>query len=304
MVMKNPNTPVSILTVPFDLGASQRGTRQGPEAILKAGLVNKLHALQMKHTLQEIHFPPFIEESNSSSPLLKHLNENILVHSKLADEVYRLSKNGAFPLILGGDHSIAIGTISGLRKHHQSLGIIWMDAHSDLNTPLTTPSGNIHGMSLAVNLGMGDPKLTSIGGNKSSINPKNVVIVGARSIDYGEREFIRREGITCYTMHDIDKLGMAYVMQEAIRISSSGTDGVHLSFDIDSMDPQIAPATGTPVPGGLSYREVHLAMEMLYESSILTSAEIVENNPLFDDHERSSELLVGLIGSLLGERIL
>lgn len=302
--MVNRKTPISILAVPFDLGASQRGTNQGPDAILKAGLVNKLHALQIEHTLQELPFPSFIKESNSSSPTLKNLHENIMVHSKLADEVYRLSTSGVFPLILGGDHSIAIGTISGLRKQHRNLGVIWMDAHSDLNTPLTSPSGNIHGMSLAVNLGMGDPKLTSIGGKKSSIHPKNVVIIGARSLDHGEKELIRKEGITCYTMHDIDKLGMARVMEEAIRISSSGTDGVHLSFDIDIIDPQIAPATGTPVPGGINYREVHLAMEMLYESGILTSAEIVENNPLFDNYGRSSELLVGLIGSLLGERIL
>lgn len=302
--MANSKSHVSILAVPFDLGASQRGTTQGPKAILNAGLENKLHSLQIKHTLQELQFPPFIEESKSESPTLKHLNENVIVHSKLAEEVYHLSKSGVFPLILGGDHSIAIGTVSGLRKHHRNLGIIWMDAHSDLNSPHTTPSGNIHGMSLAVNLGIGDPKLTSIGGMKSSLHPKNVVIVGARSLDQGERDLIRKEGITCYTMHDIDKLGMARVMDEAIRISSSGTDGVHLSFDIDSIEPQIAPATGTPVPGGLSYREAHLAMEMLHESSILTSAEIVENNPLFDDNHRSSKLLVDLIGSMLGERIL
>ncbi|WP_211748522.1 arginase [Paenibacillus sp. Marseille-Q4541] len=301
--MANSKIPVSILTVPFDLGASQRGTKQGPKAILDAGLVNKLNALHIHHTVNELQIPPSMQEK-TDFPKLKNLNENMSVHSKLADEVYHLTTNGGFPLILGGDHSIAIGTVSGLRKQHSNLGIIWMDAHSDLNTPDTTPSGNIHGMSLAVSLGMGDPRLTSIGGKKSTINPKNVVIVGARSLDQGERDLIRKEGITCYTMHDIDRLGMARVMEEAIRISSSGTDGVHLSFDIDSIEPQIAPGTGTPVPGGLSYREAHLAMEMLHESNILTSAEMVENNPLFDEDNKSSHLIVGLIGSLLGERIL
>lgn len=301
--MANSKRRVSILSVPFDLGASQQGTIQGPRAIIEAGLVGKLNELHIPHTLHELQIPPSIQE-NIDPPLLKNLTTHKMVHSILADEVYRFSADGSYPLILGGDHSIAIGTISGLRKHYRNLGIIWIDAHSDLNTPDTTPSGNIHGMSLAVNLGMGDTGLTAIGGNKSVIRPKNVVIVGARSLDPGERELIRNEGITCFTMHDIDKLGMAQVMEKAIRIASLDTDGVHLSFDIDSIDPQIAPATGTPVPGGLSYREAHLAMEMLYESNILTSTEIVENNPLFDKDHMSSQLLVGLIGSLLGERIL
>lgn len=243
-------------------------------------------------------------KDEAHNPQLKHVQEVLSINELLAARVYALAETGVFPLVLGGDHSIAIGTLAGLTRHHRNLGVIWLDAHSDLNTPDTTPSGNIHGMSLAVSLGKGDTRLTSIGGAKSPIKPENVVLIGSRSLDQGERDLIRQEGITCFTMQDIDRLGMFRVMEEAIRITSAGTDGVHLSFDIDSVDPKIAPGTGTPVQGGLSYREAHLAMEMLSESGIVTSAEFVENNPLLDRGQTTSRLLVGLIASMLGESIL
>jgi arginase len=268
-----------------------------------AGLKRKLQAMDVPFILEELHAKALWNEQTANSSL-KFIDEVADINERLAGRVYSIAKSDAFPLVLGGDHSIAIGSLAGLAKHYNKLGVIWIDAHSDLNTPDTTPSGNIHGMSLAVGLGKGDERLLAIGGEKSRIYPENVVLIGARSLDKGERELIRKEGITCFTMQDIDRMGMFRVMEEAIAIVSNGTDGVHLSFDIDSVDPQIAPGTGTPVPGGLSYREAHLALEMLYESGILTSADFVENNPLLDHGQATSRLIVELIGSMLGERIL
>jgi len=301
--MNNLPSTVSIIPVPFDRGATRRGAGQGPDAIFGAGLKRKLNALGVTYQIDD---PAALPERKDEAhhPRLKHLTEVVTMNEQLAARVSALAEAGTFPLVLGGDHSIAIGTLAGLTRHYRNLGVIWIDAHSDLNTPDTTPTGNIHGMSLAVSLGKGDRRLTSIGGVKSTIKPEHVVLIGARSLDQGERDFIRREGIACFTMKDIDRMGMFRVMEEAIRISSTGTDGVHLSFDIDSVDPKIAPGTGTPVQGGLSYREAHLAMEMLSESGILTSAEFVENNPLLDRGQKTSRLLVGLIGSMLGESIL
>lgn len=301
--MINLPSTVSIIPVPFDRGATRRGAGQGPDAIFGAGLKRKLDALGVTYQVDDLAALPE-HKDEAHHPRLNHLTEVITMNEQLAARVSALAEAGTFPLVLGGDHSIAIGTLAGLTRHYRNLGVIWIDAHSDLNTPDTTPTGNIHGMSLAVSLGKGDRRLTSIGGVKSSIKPGHVVLIGARSLDQGERDFIRREDIACFTMQDIDRMGMFRVMEEAIRISSTGTDGVHLSFDIDSVDPKIAPGTGTPVQGGLSYREAHLAMEMLSESGILTSAEFVENNPLLDRGQKTSRLLVGLIGSMLGESIL
>ncbi|MEF7437074.1 arginase [Paenibacillus lautus] len=301
--MINLPSTVSIIPVPFDRGATRRGAGQGPDAIFGAGLKRKLDALGVTYQVDDLAALPE-RKDEAHHPRLNHLTEVITMNEQLAARVSALAEAGTFPLVLGGDHSIAIGTLAGLTRHYRNLGVIWIDAHSDLNTPNTTPTGNIHGMSLAVSLGRGDRRLTSIGGVKSTIKPEHVVLIGARSLDQGERDFILREGIACFTMQDIDRMGMFRVMEEAIRISSTGTDGVHLSFDIDSVDPKIAPGTGTPVQGGLSYREAHLAMEMLSESGILTSAEFVENNPLLDRGQKTSRLLVGLIGSMLGESIL
>ncbi|WP_036716881.1 arginase [Paenibacillus sp. JCM 10914] len=301
-MIHQPST-VTIISVPFDRGATRRGASQGPQAIYGAGLKRKLEALSIRYHVEELTAVPELKD-RSYPPQLKHLTEVVAINEQLAALIYTQVSAGIFPLVLGGDHSIAIGTLAGLTRHHRQLGVIWMDAHADLNTPATTPSGNIHGMSLAVSLGRGDVRLTSIGGVKSTIRPENVVLVGARSLDQGERDFIRKEGITCFTMQDIDRMGMFRIMEEAIEIASAGTDGVHLSFDTDSIDPKVAPGTGTPVQGGLSYREAHLAMELLSESGILSSAEFVENNPLLDRGQTTSRLLVGLIGSLLGESIL
>ena len=226
------------------------------------------------------------------------------VSSQLSERVSEIVAEGAFPLVLGGDHSISIGTIAGLAEHYANLGVIWFDAHSDLNTEETSPSGNIHGMSLGISLGRGIPLLTGLRGISPKIKPEHVAIIGARSLDSGEKAYIRSLGIACYTMHDIDLIGIARVMDKVIRQFRQTTDGVHVSFDIDSLDPREAPGTGTPVRGGLSYREAHLALELLYQSDLVTSAEFVEVNPSLDKNDQTAKLAVELIGSLLGEQIL
>ena len=206
--------------------------------------------------------------------------------------------------MLGGDHSIAIGTLAGVSKHYQNLGVIWFDAHGDLNTEATSPSGNIHGMPLAVSLGIGHPDLVNILGYAPKVKPEHIVIIGARSLDEGEKALIREKGIRVYTMHEIDRLGMTKVMEECISYLQERTDGVHLSLDLDGIDPVDAPGVGTPVIGGMSYRESHLAMEMLEEAQIITSAEFVEVNPILDDRNKTAEIAVELVGSLFGDKLL
>ncbi|NQX71230.1 arginase [Paenibacillus alba] len=299
---------ISAISVPFDLGAGRRGASKGPKTILQAGLLRGLQQMGItaEHT-GEIKLP-----DDQAAPLaadvdhanLKYLAEVVQVNTRLAKEVSKVVQQGHFPLILGGDHSIAIGTIAGLSEHYDNLGVIWIDAHSDLNTAETSPSGNIHGMSLAVSLGMGHPLLTEIHNKQPKLKPENIVLIGSRSLDEGEKKLIRSLGIKCFTMYDIDRKGMAHVMQEAIDYISTKTDGVHLSYDVDSLDPLEAPGTGTTVKGGLHFREAHLAVEMLAEAGIITSAEFVEVNPLLDDNNKTSHLAVGLISSLLGKQIL
>lgn len=223
--------------------------------------------------------------------------------SRLAEKIDEVIENGSFPLVLGGDHSIAIGTLASVAKHYRNLGVIWYDAHGDLNTAETSPSGNIHGMPLAVSLGIGHPLLTEIAGYSPKIKPENVVIIGARALDEGEKLLIKERGMKVYTMHEIDRLGMATVMEETIAYLKERCDGVHLSLDLDGLDPTDAPGVGTPVIGGISYRESHLAMEMLEEAKIITSAEFVEVNPILDDKNKTATVAVGLMGSLFGEKL-
>lgn len=302
--METPGRKVSLLGVPFDKGAGSRGAAQGPQAMLHAGLLRQLQQLGIEAEDRGMLSVPESERDDAPNGRLKHLKECTEVNAALADEVADIVGSGRFPLVLGGDHSLAIGTIAGLAEHYRELGLLWIDAHSDLNTEATSPSGNIHGMSLAVSLGSGHPWLTGIKGNRPKIKPEHVVIIGARQLDPGEKELIRNRGIRCFTMHDIDRMGMPSVMEQAMKIVTQGTSGVHLSFDIDSVDPAEAPGTGTKVRGGLSYREAHLAMELLSEAGILTSAEWVEVNPSLDTGNRTARLAVELIGSMLGKTIL
>ncbi|WP_169090955.1 arginase [Paenibacillus sp. PL91] len=295
---------VAIVSVPFGKGAGTPGAELGPAHILHAaGLSRKLTELGIPYRMAgEVSVTAQLPPSQSANA--KHLSEVHETCSQLSERVAEIVAEGAFPLVLGGDHSISIGTIAGLAEHYEDLGVIWFDAHSDLNTEDTSPSGNIHGMSLGISLGRGIPLLTGLRGISPKIKPEHVAIVGARSLDSGEKAYIRSLGITCYTMHDIDRLGIARVMEKVIQQLKQTTDGVHVSFDIDSLDPLEAPGTGTPVRGGLSYREAHLALELLYQSNLVTSAEVVEVNPSLDHHDQTAKLAVELIGSLLGEQIL
>lgn len=296
---------ISIIGVPMDLGQSRRGVDMGPSAIRYAGVVERLEKLNYEiHDMGDIEIgrPSKDEEVNDGN--LKYLKAVSEASDKLALEVNRVIESKSFPLIFGGDHSIAIGTLAGISKHYKNLGVIWYDAHGDLNTSETSPSGNIHGMPLAVSLGIGHPALINIAGYSPKVRPENIVIIGARSLDEGERILIREKGIKVYTMHEIDRLGMTKVMEEAVSYLKSKTDGVHLSLDLDGLDPSDAPGVGTPVLGGISYRESHLAMEILEESNIITSAEFVEVNPILDERNKTATVAVALMGSLFGEKLL
>ncbi|WP_374723612.1 arginase [Calidifontibacillus erzurumensis] len=294
---------ISIIGVPMDLGQSRRGVDMGPSAIRYAGVIERLEKLNY---IIEDKGDIEIGRSNvdEGTTNLKHLKAVTEANTKLATVVDKVVESGSFPLVFGGDHSISIGTLAGISKHYQNLGVIWYDAHADLNTEETSPSGNIHGMPLAVSLGLGHPSLTNILGYAPKVKPENIVIIGARSIDSGEKDLIRSKGIKVYTMHEIDRLGMTKVMEETIQYLKDKTDGVHLSLDLDGLDPSDAPGVGTPVLGGISYRESNLAMEMLEESKLITSAEFVEVNPILDERNKTASVAVALMGSLFGEKLL
>lgn len=295
---------ISIVGAPMDLGQLRRGVDMGPSAIRYAGVVERLESLGYQvNDLGDIEIG---RDRLTTDPLtgLRNLEAVVQASTKIADKVDKIMKEGFFPLVLGGDHSIAIGTLAGISKYFKRLGVIWFDAHGDLNTPETSPSGNIHGMPLAVSLGLGETTLTQIGGYCPKIQPENIVIIGARSLDEGEKRLIKEKGIKVYTMHEIDRLGIPKVIEETIAYFKDRTDGVHLSLDLDGLDPLYAPGVGTPVEGGLNYRESHLAMEMFFESGMITSAEFVEVNPILDERNKTGVLAVGLMASLFGESLL
>ncbi|MBH0231735.1 arginase [Halobacillus yeomjeoni] len=298
------NNKISVIGVPMDLGQMRRGVDMGPSAIRYAGMVERL--TQLKYDIEDlgdIEIPRPAQPAGVKHDNLRNLNEIAEGTQRLANEVDQIVGKGSFPLVLGGDHSIAMGTLAGLSKHYENLGVIWYDAHGDLNTADSSPSGNIHGMPLAVSLGIGHEKLTSIHGEEPKIKPENIVIIGARSLDEGERVLIKEKGIKVYTMHEVDRMGMTQVIEESVDYLKDRTDGVHLSLDLDGLDPNEAPGVGTPVLGGLSYRESHLAMEMLHQSGMITSAEFVEVNPILDEKNKTASLAVGLMGSLFGESL-
>ncbi|MFT9820823.1 arginase [Lysinibacillus sp. NPDC056185] len=295
---------ISIIGVPTDYGQTRRGVDMGPSAIRYAGVVERLKAIgHVVHDQGDIRVSQKQEGTIVDKQLL-NLEEVIDVSTSLAKSVNEAIEQKEFPLVLGGDHSIAIGTLAGLGEHYKNLGVIWFDAHADLNTPETTPSGNIHGMPLAVSIGLGHERLVKIRNNVPKIKPENVIIIGARSVDPGERELISKQGIKVYTMHEVDRLGMTRVMEDALAyLRERNVDGLHLSLDLDGLDPLYTPGVGTPVPGGITYRESHLAMEMLQESGMLTSAEFVEVNPILDEKNRTADVAVALMGSLFGETL-
>lgn len=295
---------ISIIGVPMDLGQSRRGVDMGPSAIRYAGIIERLERLKYNvEDLDDIYIPRPSYDEKDANEKLRHIKEMVVANEILAHLADQVIKRKRFPLILGGDHSLSIGSIAGISNNYENLGVIWFDAHGDMNTVETTPSGNIHGMPLAINLGYGHEKLTTIFKDDRKIKPENVVVIGARALDPGEKDFIREHGIKVYTMHEIDRLGMTKVMDESIDYLKEKVDGVHISFDLDCVDPLDAPGVGTPVIGGMTYRESHLAMEMLAESQIVTSAEFVEVNPMLDDRGRTAQVAVALAGSLFGEKL-
>ena len=304
-----PPRRIRIIGVPLDMGASRRGVDMGPSAMRVAGLEPRLEALGHQVTDSGNIRVEIAETQTSGSESARYLNEIAETCTRTAEAVVKTLEEGMTPLLLGGDHSLAAGSVSGVaefyRRQGQKIGVLWIDAHSDINTPDTSPSGNVHGMPLAALLGLGPEPLANIFGHSPKIAAENTVLIGVRDIDTAERENIRRAGVAeVYTMRDIDERGMRTVMEEALRAAGRGTAGYHVSLDMDWIDPEDAPGVGTPVRGGATYREAHLAMEIIADHGRLLSFEIVEVNPIIDEHNRTADLAVELACSAFGKKIL
>ena len=295
---------IRVIGAPIDLGADRRGVDIGASAIRYAGLNDRLRRLG--HSVQDI--GNLIIPQPESQPVgdlkLKYLEPIVQLSEELANVITAVLEEGEFPLVLGGDHSIALGSISGVARIHKNIGVLWIDAHGDFNTDETTPSGNIHGMILAALAGIGNIHLTNVCGWTPKINKETIVIVGARELDPAEQVRMRTHSIHVFTMSDIDQLGISEVMRQAISIAGRQKDGIHLSLDMDALDPREAPGVGTPVRGGLTYREAQLAMEMIADASSLVSMDVVEVNPILDRENATALLAVELVLSALGKKIL
>lgn len=295
---------IRVIGVPMDLGADRRGVDIGASAIRYAGLNDQLRRLGYSvHDSGNIAVP-LPESQSTGNPHLKYLDPIIQAAEGLAESVTAALQEGEFPLILGGDHSIALGSITGVARVYRDVGVIWVDAHGDFNTSKITPSGNIHGMVLAALAGLGHPSLTGIGGWSPKINKQSIAIVGARDLDPQEQVLLRAEQIHVFTMTDIDQRGMSEVIHEAIEVAGQASHGIYLSLDMDSLDPTEAPGVGTPVRGGLTYREAHLAMEVIAASGRLLGMDAVEVNPILDRENATANLAVELILSALGKKII
>src|ERR1700728_3243968 len=304
-----PTRRIRVLGVPLDLGASRRGVDMGPSAMRVAGLEARLEALGHQVTDGGNIQVAIAETQAFGSANARYLKQIADTCTHVAEAVQKALEEGRTPLVLGGDHSLAAGSVSGVaefyRRQGQKIGVIWMDAHTDINTPETSPSGNVHGMPLAALLGLGPELLGNIYGYSPKVAAENTVLIGVRDVDAAERENIKRAGVAeVYTMRDIDERGMRTVMEEALRAAGRGTAGYHLSLDMDWIDPEDAPGVGTPVRGGATYREAHLAMEILADHGRLLSFEIVEVNPVIDEHNRTADLAVELACSAFGKKIL
>ena len=300
--------PIHVINVPLDLGASRRGTDAGPSAFRVAGLTSAIRSLGYS-IVRETDIPiPSMETLPPGNTNARFKDEILAVCSKLAEHTRDALEAGEWPLVIGGDHSIAMGTVSGVSAHlktmDRKLGVIWFDAHGDMNLPETSPSGNVHGMPLAHLLGYGDRELSAILGANPAVDAKHVVLIGIRDIDDLERRFICESGVTAFTMREIDQLGMSEVATRALAIVNDGTAGFHVSFDLDGCDPEVIPGTGTVVPGGVSFREAHLLLEECAADGRMTSMEVVELNPFLDHANISAERAVTLVQSALGRSIL
>jgi arginase len=302
---------IRIIGVRMDLGAGRRGVDMGPSAMRKAGLLERLRELGYEVVDDgNIHVDePEVHEVGD--PKLKYLPQILTAMEDLTERVSRSAASSEIPLVLGGDHSIAIGTIAGVGSHFRSakkkLGMIWFDAHGDANTPDTSPTGNIHGMPQAIAFGRGARELVCLGGfaeREPKLDPKSSSIIGARSIDRNEKKILAEIGLRVFTMEEIDRRGIYDVSREAVEIATASTDGMHVSFDVDAMDPTVAPGVGTPVRGGLTYRETHTAMELIAESRHMVSMEVAEVNPILDIRNSTAEVAVEMVASAFGKRIL
>lgn len=295
---------VRILGVPMDLGANRRGTDMGPSAVRSANLAKRLE--ELGHAVHDggnvfAHEP---ETQEGEQGGLLFLDEIVETCESVGRRVQQAKANEEVPLVVGGDHSISIGSLAGVASEDTRVGILWIDAHTDFNTPKTSPSGNVHGMPLAAIAGFGDPRLCEVGGIAPKAREGDIVIVGARSVDGAESQLLRESNVTVFTMRDIDERGMSRVMESALTIATEGTDRLHVSLDMDAVDPETAPGVGTPKPGGLTYREAHLALEMVNDSGRLGSMDVVEVNPILDEGNRTAELGVELAASAFGKKIL
>lgn len=305
------NKKIGLLGFPMDLGADRRGVDMGPSALRYARLDEKLEALGYRVRDFGDLYIEGEETQTVRNPKLKYLPEIVRSAKILARKIESLLNNDFFPLIIGGDHASAIGSIAGIsrfcRKWKHTLGIIWIDAHADMNTPETTPSGNIHGMPLAAALGIGERKLSHLGGFAPKVLPQNVALIGIRDVDPQEALTVKRfreKGMQVYTMNEIDKQGIPRIIAKVLTDFKQRVDHIHVSFDLDGIDPEYAEGVGTPVPGGLSFRESHLLMEMVADCRCMNSLEMLEVNPILDSKNRTAELATELIASALGKNTL
>ena len=298
---------ITIIGAPLDMGSDRRGVDMGPSALRVANLNGRLAALDFD--VEDMGNVAVSQpESLPDGPSNAHYLPAIAATCKrLAEAVLGAASSGRTPLVLGGDHSVAVGTVSGLaqslRGTGEKLGLLWIDAHADMNTPETSPTGNIHGMPLAALIGYGPDELVNLFGFHPKVNPANVVLIGIRDVDKTERQNVRKSGIRYFTMRDLDERGMRAVMADALQIVTQGTRGFHLSLDLDCVDPAYAPGVGTPVRGGMTYREAHLAMEMIADTNKMIGMEVVEVNPVIDEANRTAVLAVELILSAMGKKI-
>jgi arginase len=294
---------VAIIGAPVDLGADRRGVDMGASAIRYADLEQELCAIG--HEVRDVGNvdAPVAESMSEGRGNAKYLEPIAAFAEQLAERVGAAVDEGYLPLVLGGDHSASLGSIAGVTRH-KKVGVLWIDAHGDFNTTETSPSGNVHGMVLAALAGKGERRMVDLDGHAPKLEPRNIALIGTRQLDPGERELLRASGVHVFTMHDIDRAGLPNVVDLAISRVCAGVDGIHLSLDLDVVDPLQAPGVGTPVPGGLTFRETHLAMETIASTDRVLSMDLVEVNPILDNHNETARLAVQFALSALGKRIL
>ena len=301
------NQRIEIIGAPSTFGQKKLGVNLGPDAVRYAGLLSRLKKMGLDVIDKgNIEVPTLdVEKFNSDQEGLRNYDEIVTVSENLSKATSEIVEKGNFPLTLGGDHSIAVGSISGISQHYENLGVIWYDAHGDLNVPEESPSGNVHGMPLRILAGDGPDELVNINDFTPKVKPENIVLIGMRDLDEGERKYIKDKNIKTFTMADIDRFGIQEVIERSLEyLKSRNIDGLHFSLDVDALDPAETPGTGTRVMGGLSYRESHFALELLNESKLVTSMDIVEVNPLIDNSNHTAEQAVALLGTFFGETLL